>query len=159
MSGIERNREPDGKAIVKAEQHILLVDDEPEFRFSASVALRRAGYRVSLAASGGEALSAVLGTRQGGERYTLLITDIRMPGMSGTELIDAVREAGVPIKFCVITGFSDRELQTNLGLRGCVEYIEKPFEPKDLVERVETILNISPRTANGNVRAVPAGEA
>lgn len=123
---------------------ILLVDDEPEFRFSASVALRRAGYKVRIAASGREALSALLSARESGDTFSLLITDIRMPGMSGTELIDAVRESGVRIKFCVITGFSDRDLQAELGVRGCVDYIEKPFEPKDLVERVDTILSVTP---------------
>ena len=138
---------------------ILLVDDEPEFRFSASVALRRAGYKVRVAASGGEALSAVLDARETGEAFALLITDIRMPGMSGTELIDAVRDAGLRIKFCVITGFSDRDLQRELGARGCVEYIEKPFEPKDLVARVGTILGASPGDADGKRNVVPLREA
>ncbi|GAB4237985.1 MAG: response regulator [Deltaproteobacteria bacterium] len=112
---------------------ILIVDDEAPFRFSACVALRRAGYRVEEAADGRRALDAVLESRRRGDPFDLVVTDIRMPEMSGIELIDALRERGVDVPLCAITCFGDRDLVADLARRGCTGILEKPFDPADLV--------------------------
>jgi CheY-like chemotaxis protein len=119
---------------------ILIVDDEKGFRFGAVVALRRAGYRVADAGDGGEALEKVLSARDAGDPFRLVVTDVRMPVMSGTELIDALRDHGVDTALCAITCFGDRELLSLLAEKGCPDYLEKPFEPGDLLSRVERIL-------------------
>jgi len=120
--------------------HILLVDDEKGFRFAAGVALRRGGYRVEEAADGKEALAKILSARDAGDPFDLVITDIRMPEMSGIELIDALVERGDRTAVCAITCFGDHALVAELSGKGCREYLEKPFPPEELVERVETIL-------------------
>jgi CheY-like chemotaxis protein len=119
---------------------ILLVDDEEGFRFAAVVALRRAGYRVEEAMDGKEALRKSLSARDAGDPFHLVVTDIRMPVMSGIELIDALRERGVDASLCAITCFGDQALVSELAGKGCPDYLEKPFEPGDLLSRVERIL-------------------
>ena len=119
---------------------VLIVDDEEGFRFGAVVALRRAGYRVAEAGNGREALEKVLSARGAGDTIDLVVTDIRMPVMSGIELIDALREHGVGTALCAITCFGDRRLVSELAARGCTEHLEKPFSPEDLVQRIRKIL-------------------
>lgn len=115
---------------------ILLVDDEEGFRFAAGVALRRCGYRLEEAANGKDALAKILSARATGDPFVLVITDIRMPEMSGTELIDAMRESGDRTVVCAITCFGDQALIAELAGKGCTEYLEKPFEPEELVSWV-----------------------
>jgi CheY-like chemotaxis protein len=112
---------------------ILLVDDEEGFRFAAVVALRRGGYRVDEAADGKEALAKIRSAGDAGDPFDLVVTDIRMPVMSGTELIDALRERGDRPGVCAITSFGDGALLAELAGKGCTEYLEKPFAPAELV--------------------------
>src|SRR5512134_120499 len=119
---------------------VLLVDDEASFRFAAVVAMRGGGYRVEEAADGKEALRKILAARESGDPFHLVITDIRMPVMSGIELIDALRENGVDAGLCAITCFGDQALVEQLAGRGCADYLEKPFTPEDLVRRIRVML-------------------
>ena len=112
---------------------LLLVDDEDSFRFAAGVALRRAGYRVEDAADGKAALAKIVSARDAGDPFDLVVTDIRMPEMSGIEMIDALRERGDRTAVCAITCFGDRALVAELAGKGCAEYLEKPFNPPELV--------------------------
>ena len=124
--------------------HVLIADDEEGFRFGAVLALRRAGYRVSEAGDGGEALGKILSAREAGDPVALVVTDVRMPVMSGIELIDALRERGVDAALCAITCFGDDALVSLLAAKGCTEYLEKPFSPEDLVGRIRSILRGGP---------------
>ena len=121
--------------------HVLIVDDEEGFRVGAVVALRRGGYRVTEAGNGGEALEKILAAQDAGDPVRLVITDIRMPVMSGMELIDALHERGIKTAVCAITCFGDRDLVVKLAGKGCYNYLEKPFAPDDLVNRIRSILN------------------
>ena len=112
---------------------VLFVDDESGFRFAAGVALRRGGYRVEEAADGKEALAKILSAQDAGEPFDLVVTDIRMPAMSGIELIDALVERGDRTTVCAITCFGDRPLIAELAGKGCTEHLEKPFDPEKLV--------------------------
>jgi len=116
-----------------APPRILLVDDEEGFRFAAGVALRRGGYRVEEAPDGKVALATAVSARDAGDPFALVITDIRMPAMSGTELIDALRVRGDRTAVCAITCFGDQALIEELAGKGCTEYLEKPFDPVELV--------------------------
>lgn len=122
---------------------ILIVDDEDQFRFSACVALRRNGYRVADACDGKRALAAILESRRRGDPFDLIVTDIRMPELSGIELIDALKDHGVSVPICAITCFDDGALVAELSKKGCREYLEKPFTPEELVKWIGTILGSS----------------
>lgn len=112
---------------------VLFVDDESGFRFAAAVALRRGGYRVEEAADGKEALAKILSARDAGDPFDLVVTDIRMPAMSGIELIDALVKRGDRTAVCAITCFGDKALVAELAGKGCTAHLEKPFDPEKLV--------------------------
>ena len=122
-------------------KHILLVDDEAEFRFSAVLALRMAGYRVSEAADGVDALDGLVRFRDEGIPVHLLVTDLRMPNLDGGELIDALKRHEVPVPVFVVSGFFDPGSLRQLEASGYVEYMEKPFQPSELVQRIDRIFS------------------
>ena len=127
-----------------AKPRILIVDDEADFLFSASVVLRREGYEVAEAANGEEALSVIQEYRRAGKRIDLVLTDLRMPILCGLELLEALGELGIDIPVIAVTGYSDNALRADLKSRGCTEFLEKPFEPVDLVKRVrKTLRNVA----------------
>jgi CheY-like chemotaxis protein len=118
---------------------ILLVDDEEHFRFSATLALKSMGWLVDSAANGLEALEMLLKSRDAGEEYHLVITDILMPGMDGIELLDKMKENGLVVPTLVITGFLDSEYREALQARQISNTLEKPFMPdllKDVIKGI-----------------------
>jgi CheY-like chemotaxis protein len=120
-------------------KHILLADDEAEFRFSASLALRIAGYRVTEAEDGVNALDGLIRLRGEGDPVDLVVTDMRMPNLSGAELVHALRRHDIPVPVFLVSGCSDPQVLRELSATGCVEYMEKPFQPAKLVERIGNI--------------------
>jgi two-component system CheB/CheR fusion protein len=129
------------RQILEAAKHILLVDDEADFLFSASLALRKAGFLVKVADNGREALIMILEAHKNKDPFDLLITDIRMPGMSGFDLIDATKRCGILTPFFAMTCFSKSDQLREMNDRGCEGVIEKPFSPEELVERIREILD------------------
>lgn len=118
---------------------ILLVDDEKGFLFTASLFLRKAGYRVKVAENGREALKLFLEACAADEPFDLLVTDIRMPAMSGSELIDAIRLSEIPVPIFAITSYLNAELAKELKNKGCEAVIEKPFPPEELTDHISAI--------------------
>ncbi|MGD0664087.1 MAG: response regulator [Syntrophorhabdales bacterium] len=130
-------------------KRILIVDDEPDFRLSAGIALRRAGYLTEEAADGAEVLEAI---QSGKERslFDLLLVDIRMPGLSGTELIDKLKKRAIDTPVLIVSGFADTTLMDELVKKGCRPFLAKPFEFRELVRRVDEIL----KTGHGGTDGV-----
>lgn len=124
-------------------KHILLVDDESSFRFSIGVVLRMAGFRLCEAGDGHEALRRFHDARIRETPVDLVLTDVRMPGMAGIELIDEIRrhEPGVPI--VVVTCCNEPCDAEELRIRGCRDAIAKPFDPTELVRLVRRVLEDS----------------
>lgn len=118
---------------------VLLVDDEPALRALGRRILERQGMAVIEAASGEEALRIARSRR----RIDVLVTDVSMPGMSGSELADRlVREqSGVGVVF--ISGIAVEQLQRMALGRSRTAVLEKPFAPSSLVDLVRQFL---PRT-------------
>lgn len=122
-------------------KHILLAEDEAAFRFSASLALRMAGFRVSEATDGKDALGKLIRLREEGSPVDMLVTDLRMPNLAGAELVRALKRYGIPVPVFVVSGYCDPQALRDLALTGCVEYMEKPFLPSELVHRIERIFH------------------
>ncbi len=122
------------------EKRILVVDDESHFRFDVAITLRKAKYKISEATNGEEALSKILKALESDEPFDLLVTDIQMPKMSGIELIDALKKNNVFMPVLAVTGLKDKTLMTELCSRGYTEYLEKPFEPGEMIKRINYIL-------------------
>jgi len=113
--------------------HIVLADDEADFLFSASVLLRRAGYRVTVAADGGEAFARILEARDAGDPVQVLVTDQQMPGLTGTELVGFLRDRGIRIPVVVVTACRDLVAMPEFSPGGIREFIEKPIGPEHLL--------------------------
>jgi len=123
---------------------ILVVEDEARLRGLLRLYLERAGYEVAEAADGRAALEAVDETPP-----DLLVVDLMLPGLQGEALIRAIRETSdVPI---LIASAKRSDVERIAGLRlGADDYLPKPYNVHELVERVHAILRRS-----GTVRTEP----
>jgi len=120
-----------------AGERVLVVDDEPDIVALVAYHLAKAGYRVSTASSGTDALDAV---RR--ERPSLVILDLMLPGMSGYEVLEQLRAADATRDVAVLMLTARREEPDRIqGLSlGADDYLTKPFSPQELVLRVGAIL-------------------
>ena len=114
---------------------VLLVDDQQDVRAFCTRVLRRLGYESVAAASGQEAL-AVLESQS----FDLLITDVMMPEMTGTELLERARVLHPDLPAVVITGYADVDLATRAIRAGACDFVTKPFGISDLKEAIEHAL-------------------
>ncbi len=118
-------------------KHILIVDDEPKVAFFLSKALERSGqnYRVETTQSGEEALEVLSRTS-----VDLLVTDLRMPGISGLDLIRRVRASSPQTRTILITAYGSDEVETEARRLEAYRYITKPFDIGDFTEAVQGAL-------------------
>jgi two-component system cell cycle sensor histidine kinase/response regulator CckA len=114
---------------------ILLVEDEPAVRGLFALSLRKDGYFVLEASNGAEALNIV---EQAG-RVDLVVTDVVMPVMKGTELAVRLREKYPDLRFIFVSGYVVHE---NLGPNAVL--LQKPFVRQDLVKKVSDVLGPAP---------------
>ena len=123
-----------------AKEHILVVDDEQNMRNTLAFILEAANYQVTTAAEGREALEEILAARENGRPVDLLITDFRLPGLTGLQLIDELNYLKIKIPVLVITAYGNRSLFLELMRTGCADYLDKPFDYKELVKRVDSLV-------------------
>ena len=114
---------------------ILIVDDDEMMLQMAEYILKQnTPYKILRANSGMQCLK----TLQSGEHVDLILLDIQMPGMDGIKTMELLKKHDdwrfIPVMF--LTASSDRETVLKAGQLGAIGYIKKPFEPKDLVQRV-----------------------
>ena len=126
---------------------ILVVDDQDGIRQFQRQALEHAGYRVTEASSGLEAL-ALLGQ---GQVFDLVIADIAMPGLTGVEMAGSIRTAFPDQKILYVTGQLDRLMDARALWQG-EAFLEKPFSLAALREAVSLLLY-------GSLRKPSAGQA
>ncbi|MFE4697949.1 response regulator transcription factor [Streptomyces sp. NPDC056738] len=113
---------------------VLVVDDDPTVAEVVSGYLERAGYRVDRAADGIAALA-----RAAAHRPDLVVLDLMLPGMDGLEVCRRLRAQG-PVPVIMLTARGDEDDRI-LGLEvGADDYVTKPFSPRELVLRVESVL-------------------
>ena len=103
---------------------LLIVDDELHVRESLSAWFTEDGYDVVTAAGGKEAL-AVLGR----QRFDVVITDIRMPGMDGIELQRHIHETEPEIAIILVTAYASVSTAVEALKEGAYDYLVKPFDP------------------------------
>ena len=103
--------------------------------------LEAANYNVTTAANGQEALEKILASKNGKRPFDLLNTDIRMPGLTGLQLIDELKRFNMKIPIFVITAHGSKDLVINLMRKGCAEYLDKPFDDEEFVKRVGLLFN------------------
>ena len=131
---------------------VLVVDDEPDIVALVAYHLVKAGYRVSTASSGSD---AIVEARQ--DRPTLVVLDLMLPGMSGYDVLEQLRgdEATRDVAVLMLTARRE-EADRIRGLSlGADDYLTKPFSPQELVLRVGAILRRigqSPQTSSDVLR-------
>lgn len=114
--------------------HLLVVDDDDRIRSLLKKFLGNSGFRVSTAANAMEARGLMRGLS-----FDLLVLDVMMPGEDGFELTKSLREIdNVPIILLTARGGPDDRIN-GLSL-GADDYLSKPFEPRELVLRIQSIL-------------------
>ncbi len=112
-------------------ENILIVDDEEGMRIALSEALKRAGYRTSLSVDGMDALSKIKGSD-----YSMVITDMKMPRMSGFEVLREIKRTSPQIPVVMITAYGTVENAVEAMKQGAQDYILKPFSFENVVEVV-----------------------
>jgi DNA-binding response OmpR family regulator len=119
---------------------ILIVDDEPRFRFTLALILKHHGFQVLEADNGVEALRIVAEALEQAQSVDLVVTDIKMPGMDGLELIEVLKQSADPVKILVMTGYGDRETMSRLQGMGVCGVIHKPFNGEQLISAIRPAL-------------------
>jgi len=125
---------------------ILSVDDEKDVTDLVRFHLSRAGYEVLTAASGREALDTI-----GVRRPDLIVLDLMLPDIDGFGVCEILRRQAVTatIPIVILTAWATTDAQ-HLGLElGALDYLTKPFSPKELVVRVRRLLNLRPSSPGG----------
>ena len=116
---------------------ILLVDDDPSLLKMLEIRLQREGYRVKTADGGPSALAALPGFRP-----QLVITDMRMDGMDGLNLFDAIRAKEPTLPVIVLTAHGTIPDAVDATQRGVFAYLTKPFEKDQLIDMIERALRL-----------------
>src|SRR6187549_3054604 len=119
--------------------HILIIEDDPDIAESVSYNLRREGFRTAIAESGEKGFRMAL---EGKAAPSLIVLDLMLPGMSGTELCSRFRREPATEKTPIIiltAKASESDKITGLEL-GADDYITKPFSVKELLARVRAVL-------------------
>ena len=130
---------------------ILIVDDEPDIREILEIVLRDEGMEVLASASGRDAL-AILRKRD----IDVVISDIRMPDLSGVELLREARALAAETVFIMITAFASTETAIEALQHGAYDYITKPFKMEELRAVVRRALE--KKASQGSQASTPAGD-
>lgn len=111
---------------------IHLIDDDDAVRRSAGFMLKTSGYRVRSYDSGDALLKEASVLEPG-----CILLDIRMPGMDGLQVQEALKERGIPFPVVIMTGHGDVTLAVQAMKAGAIDFIEKPFEKAVLLGAME----------------------
>ncbi len=118
-------------------KNILIVDDSASVRQVVSIALTGAGYEVTEACDGSDAL-----TKLDGKKYHLIISDVNMPKMNGIEMVKEVKKLPayrfVPIIMLTTEGAEDKKQQGKAA--GAKAWIVKPFKPEKMLQAVSMLI-------------------
>ena len=140
---------------VVPEWQIHLVDDDAAFRRSLVFLLESMGWPVQAHASAADYLDAGLPAL---EQTGCLLLDVRMPGMSGLELQQALIARGCHLPIVFITGHGDVELAVQAMKRGAFDFLEKPFKDQRLLDVVSAALRQREADLVSSERAQQAGD-
>lgn len=117
-------------------QQVLVVEDEPSVADALKIVLSDGGYDVAVALTGQEGLAKA--TKQ---TFDVTITDIRLPDMSGLEVITTMRERYPNTLVIVITAHYTPEVVSESIRLGAVDVLAKPFNPSDILNLLHTALS------------------
>lgn len=114
---------------------ILVVDDDADMREMLQDMLKDRGHQVTTAGSGSEALKAL-----GEGDYWVVLTDLRMKGMQGLELLTEIRRSHPDVNVILMTGFGSVETAVEAMKHGASDYLTKPVKKDELVRVIERVI-------------------
>ena len=117
---------------------LLVVDDDPDLLKLISLRLTSAGYRVRSAGSGEAALAAIAVTRP-----AVVITDLKMPGIDGLQLFEAIHRQHPAMPVIILTAHGTIPDAVSATLRGVFGFLTKPFDSQELMQKVAAAVSIS----------------
>jgi signal transduction histidine kinase/ActR/RegA family two-component response regulator len=126
------------KKVLKGDEYILFVDDEPEITFMGKKMLENLGYKVSITS---DSISALEEFKNNPDKYSLLVTDQNMPNLEGTELASKMKLIRPDLKVIIITGYSDSLSEEVLSETGISEVILKPMILDDFSKVIRRVLD------------------
>ena len=121
--------------MTQSQVHILVVDDERNIRNNLGMVLETQGYKVDKASNGDDALLQVKAGL-----YDIVFVDIQMPKMDGLELLSYLRGLRPKMPVVMLTAYGTTKRAVEAMKLGAVDFIEKPFDPKDILLLCEEIL-------------------
>jgi CheY-like chemotaxis protein len=119
-----------------AAANILLVDDDPDTRNIVPRILAKSNYTVSVCSSGAEALQKL--TKK---KFDLVLSDLRMPGMSGVELLKNIRETYPDLPVILLTAVADLDSEMEAARDDMQGYLRKPYTAGELTKAVGAMLS------------------
>ena len=115
---------------------LLLVDDEEDFRRATATALSRRGFEVTDAADGDEALAAIKH-----DRPDVVVLDLKMPGKSGIETLQEIRQLDASLPVIILTGHGNLEVAMAGIKLDIVDFLQKPIDMEQLARRIRALLD------------------
>lgn len=109
------------------DERLLVVDDEPSMREFLDIMLSQEGYQVSTASTGEEAFKIYRS-----QEYDLILTDVKMPGMSGLDLIREIHSLDSQVPIIAVTAYASADDALRAVREGAYDYLSKPFQVEDL---------------------------
>lgn len=126
----------------KRHEHILVVDDEFDVRQGLAKLLEFEGYQVSTAENGTVALE-----RAKTAEFDLVLTDLRMPGLSGVETLIGLKKLHPGLQVIVVTGFASDATAANCLREGAFDIVTKPFDLNQLLSLIEKAIEAQKQPA------------
>jgi FixJ family two-component response regulator len=145
---MDRKTKPGSREILTL---IYVVDDNPAIREVIQVLMNSVNLDVQTFTSGEEFLSLVDDSASG-----CLLLDVRMPGMSGLEVQDAMNQRGIHLPIIFLTGHGEVPVAVQAMRGGALDFIEKPFQPQLLLDRVHACLKLNEQTRSQKSRKLAA---
>src|SRR2546423_4592236 len=116
-------------------QRILVIDDDENLRDTIGLMLEQEGFQAILASDGATGLQQALTAKP-----DLMLVDLRLPGLSGTEVCKQVRAAGMRTPLIVLSAIGDELDKVLLLEMGADDYVVKPFGTRELLARIRALL-------------------
>jgi two-component system, cell cycle sensor histidine kinase and response regulator CckA len=136
----ETARLVDMSADLKGSGHVLLIEDDDSVRTAVGKILAGYGYRVTAARDGREAVAL---SRASEGPIDLVLSDVILPGLSGSAAVSEIKRSVPDAKMLFMSGYTDHAILRDGALRAGLNFIQKPFSPESLARKIQEVLHAS----------------
>ena len=123
---------------------ILLADDDAAMRGMLGTWLRRQGFEVDECSDGKELIDRLQEARDGSRAPDLVVSDLRMPGLSGFDVLHWIRASLPAVPLILITAFGDTQTHRRAEELGAAAIVDKPFDLQEFHDHVSRVLSSNP---------------